>query len=610
MASFVKGESSSSSHKEEEIGGKKHHEEPVSEIPFATLGLRLRAIEDFVTSCGGEKAFSSGGSAGWIPSPLGDNTFIHDSAPDPKKALTTDDVNTKFQKPLSSSLETSYCELLQQQGSPDVGEATVFISHAWKYEFLSVLQVLRYYFQDEAETFIYFDLFSNNQHAAPNLPFEWWRDTFMGAIRRMNRVVQILSPWDKPLPFTRAWCLWEIYCAVATNSRFDVAVTPDQQNAFIETIVDDPDKYFTMLAGINVENSEASKVSDRENIFDAVKSSVGFDALNSMVSGKMRDWVLQVLDVSIADSERESQSESKADSSIMNTSSSSSIVTGIQRTWDRKRAKAIMLEKMSRYEESQAILQQCLIDFKDVSHADVRWGRTFDGIASVYWNQGKFECAQEYYEKALAAKLTCLGPQNTEVADALNGIGWCFHSLENYEGALEYFENALQTLLLCLGPDHSSVAVTYSNIGEVYYEQKNHEKALEYHEKALSIDLNSLGAYHSYVAIDYTNIASVYADQKEYSKALEYHEKSLHINLIALGKEHSIVGTAYHDIGFVFERQEAFSKALEYYEKSLHIRLNSLGEAHPDTVHVINSVNALRKRDNKNNCRSYSNSGI
>ena len=32
--------------------------------------------------------------------------------------------------------------------------------------------------------------------------------------------------------------------------------------------------------GINIKNSKVSKVSDRENIFDAVKSSVGFDALN------------------------------------------------------------------------------------------------------------------------------------------------------------------------------------------------------------------------------------------------------------------------------------------------------------------------------------------
>jgi len=221
-------------------------------VKFPSLGLTMAAIEDFMEQyCGGELELGKNGTVGWVPDPANpDGDYIKNDTPDPALPMTTDDVNIRFQKPLTEALQLSYCELLERQGSPHVGVATVFISHAWKYSFREVVKVLRYYFRDEPGTFIWFDLFSNNQHEAVTHPFLWWQNTFMEAIRKMGRVVQILSPWDKPIPFTRAWCLWEIYCAEATGSSFDVAITPDQQEAFVSATRRDTSKYLPMLADI------------------------------------------------------------------------------------------------------------------------------------------------------------------------------------------------------------------------------------------------------------------------------------------------------------------------------------------------------------------------
>ncbi len=94
----------------------------------------------------------------------------------------------------------------------------------WRLPFLALEH---HFVASQPDIYIWFDLFSNNQHKAPNLPFEWWRDTFLNAIGKIGRVVMVLSPWNNPIPFTRAWCLWEIYCAVSTESKFEVAITPD-----------------------------------------------------------------------------------------------------------------------------------------------------------------------------------------------------------------------------------------------------------------------------------------------------------------------------------------------------------------------------------------------
>ena len=104
-------------------------------VKFPSLGLTMAAIEDFMEQyCGGELELGKNGTVGWVPDPANpDGDYIKNDTPDPALPMTTDDVNIRFQKPLTEALQLSYCELLERQGSPHVGVATVFISHAWKY---------------------------------------------------------------------------------------------------------------------------------------------------------------------------------------------------------------------------------------------------------------------------------------------------------------------------------------------------------------------------------------------------------------------------------------------------------------------------------------------
>ena len=47
----------------------------------------------------------------------------------------------------------------------------------------------------------------------------------------------VLSPWDDPIPLTRAWCLYEIYSTMITPGvKFDV-VLPDAERAALKAAV-------------------------------------------------------------------------------------------------------------------------------------------------------------------------------------------------------------------------------------------------------------------------------------------------------------------------------------------------------------------------------------
>ena len=188
---------------------------PVSDadtLPFQKEGVLLSAFDEFIGECGGMDA-------------------IH--------GLSTTDVNNRFQKPLTFVHHASYCELLLKRGSNKVGIASVFISHAWKYNFIDVVNALKNKFQDNTDVYIWFDLFSNNQHAAPNLPFQWWCTTFKSAIAQFGYTVMILSPWHDPVPLTRAWCLFELYCTSETKSRFEIVMSPSDEQAFVDAITSD-----------------------------------------------------------------------------------------------------------------------------------------------------------------------------------------------------------------------------------------------------------------------------------------------------------------------------------------------------------------------------------
>ena len=138
-----------------------------------------------------------------------------------------------------------------------VGLATVFISHAWKYLFLDVVDALLYHFQHESDIIIWFDLFSNNQHKAVDLDFHWWCNTFKSAIQMFGRTVMVLAPCHDPIPLTRGWCLFELFCTADKKSKFEVAMSREHQQHFFDDMAKDGQQAMDkMLATINAEKSE------------------------------------------------------------------------------------------------------------------------------------------------------------------------------------------------------------------------------------------------------------------------------------------------------------------------------------------------------------------
>jgi hypothetical protein len=120
----------------------------------------------------------------------------------------------------------------------------------------------------------------------------------------MPSFLLVLSPWNDPIPLTRAWCLWEIFCAIDENVVLHVSLPKTERARFVKSLSRRFRVVMDTLARVQAENAEAKHVHDKEMIFAAIRRSVGgFAGINDRVKGHLREWLLATAKKAVLDME-------------------------------------------------------------------------------------------------------------------------------------------------------------------------------------------------------------------------------------------------------------------------------------------------------------------
>jgi hypothetical protein len=183
---------------------------------------------------------------------------------------TTAEFCAKIIVPLTKPFQCSAAEYSQSVRPSSIGKPIGFISHAWTYNFRALVDALISCFGKDS--FVWLDFVCCNQHKASNYPSDWWYGTFKTAISSIGKTVMVLSPWNDPIPLTRGWCIWELYCTIdSEDCEFDIVMTSESEERFVEDIDADPvDTINKMLATIDCENSQCFKEEDKTKIHTAI----------------------------------------------------------------------------------------------------------------------------------------------------------------------------------------------------------------------------------------------------------------------------------------------------------------------------------------------------
>eukprot|EP00505_MAST-04D_sp_SCG-Rhode-Island_P006188 Stramenopile-MAST_4_protein_6188 len=132
--------------------------------------------------------------------------------------MTTKDACEEIVKHDTLAARASYVDHLALTAA-----ATKFVSHAWKYTFRDIVTALETTMQ--TDDVLWFDICTVNQHQSETRDFDWWQTTFQGAVGNIGCTVLVLFPWEKPIPLTRSWCIWEVFSTLVTNARLEVVMS-------------------------------------------------------------------------------------------------------------------------------------------------------------------------------------------------------------------------------------------------------------------------------------------------------------------------------------------------------------------------------------------------
>jgi hypothetical protein len=206
--------------------------------------------------------------------------------------LTTKEICELIKK-LTLECGSSYCEMLKNRKLPYVGLANVFVSHGWDYIFVDTLKALLGKFKGkEDETIVWFDIFSHNQCSTTNREVTWWQFNFKEAINKIHHTVIVFTSMIDLYPLSRAWCLWELYCSIVTDSKLEIAVTKEAELQFIEHCYREhynSDRELTFR--VNSEKASSFNKDDQKKIHHAIKySEGGYIRLNELITAKLREF--------------------------------------------------------------------------------------------------------------------------------------------------------------------------------------------------------------------------------------------------------------------------------------------------------------------------------
>jgi len=193
-------------------------------------------------------------------------------------------------------------------------------------------------------------------------------------------------------------------------------------------------------------------------------------------------------------------------------------------------------------------------------------GAIYSTIGSNYDNLGDLNNALLYDDRALEIARDLNNQKNESVA--LNNIAEIYYKQGNYVKALEYYNKSLQ-----LASDPSSIATTYNNIAMIYSAVGDYNKAIEYLKKAMGF-AQKAGNYRG-IAQDMLNLGYTYTDLKNFQEAQYYLQKGLSM-MQKLGDQYW-EAYGFKCFGRLYLAQNQKGLAREYFTKAYNL-YKSIGD--------------------------------
>mgnify|MGYP000297470991 CR=1 FL=1 len=511
---------------------------------------------------------------------------------------TTYDFCDQYIKPITAQFKCSFLNLLQVVLLPtDVpatttgvcAQATIFVSHAWKYpnhRLLSCLVALEK--SVEKEDFFWIDTLTVTQHERPGKPergFDWWCDTFLEAIKLIGRTALVLQPYSNPEPLRRSWCLFEIFCTHKAGVKLDIVLDKNEQVQFESALLDGSFDMDDWASEIDLATAKAKFTVDEQNILAQVNSfGGGVQRLNEVVIDLLRDWFARTA------------RETTAKLSQSSVSDNETWVTGVATQGNT----ATLLHEQGNLKEAEVLYRQALettrVKLGDTHPTTLR---SMINLANLLDDKRELREAEQLSRTVVAAREEQLGGRHKDTLNAINILANILENQNKYVEAETLYRQVMNGQTVTLGADHRDTLFTMNNLADILRKQKKFVEAEKLFGTVLAANKVQFGEDHPSTLETMANYASLLVNQDRFAEAEVLQRKVLTAFRAKKGQHHQTSMLILNNLALTLERQGKLNEAEQLYRQSLTAMQRKFGAGHPHSLEVLQNLGVLQMNQEK-----------
>ncbi|KAJ3326524.1 hypothetical protein HDU76_012856 [Blyttiomyces sp. JEL0837] len=518
-------------------------------LAISPYGINVSFLHEFIKSCGGRDQLSH---------------------------LTTAEISETIIKPLTSSTNLSLCDTLLTFNRHDAIQiADVFISHAWSYKFIDMIDAIDDYITENEKSphdvYIWLDLVSNPQHGAEDRPFEWWKTTFINAIRDIKEVVLVLQPWDDPIPLRRAWCIYEIFACHLTEGTLNVAMSPKETERMLDALSEDnADGYNHMLARVSCEKSETSIVTDRDRIFKAIRELSSMENLDRLVFDVFTKSIVNKFNRQLDISKRNGI-ESDI---IRHQLSMAQILSHLSSSTE---AEVLCLDAVERCERLYGPEDHITLDAKHT-------------LVTIYTDIKQTKQSFEMATSLLTTFERIYGQNHHKTLDLLVKVGSLSTKLSHSDISILNHQDTLDKVTKLLGPENIVTISATENLVLLYYSMGRFQDCIDIGARLVEIQRRVYGEFHVHTLKFMEYLYMFNTRLGNLDKAEQLVKECYLKRKTLLGEKHLNTIITHLNWACMIDRRGRRDEAIQYYIEVIQDLKTTQGSKHVATINAISSL--------------------
>jgi len=553
---------------------------------------------------------------------------------------TTTHVNLCLIKPATKDLNGSYATTVLAGQTEYVGPPTDFASHAWRYDFAHFVNALEAEATERdtnrlaqhlepisMQRYYWNDIFVEDQNATTNKPQSYWFNAFRQAVISIGRTILVLEPLEAAIPMTRAWCVYEMFCSIASpKCELAIALAPSERVKFEAWIVKDFKRLIKIVSNVDAANSVAFMKSDQDKIHSIIRDTCpgGFDGVNKVICAGLREWLLfqgnralQEQDLQCQNPEiltrhfqlmtrvgqletllgKRTEAEkhlSLALNGLVDTAGKDDEITLLATS-----NLATLLQKCGRYSEAQKLFENIIKLRQDQLKIDMHIENE-DSMDRMIKNlRSKVNNLDINGDNNATKTLNVLLSQVQNYIISISNLALLYQKMGEFNKAEQLLKKCVGMMENLFGLQNINTIDMVANLASIMQDLKQLEEAEVLYRRVLEAKQQLLGISHPSTITTLNNLASCLFNQCKSSnnikflEALTLFEEALVSLRKVFGPQHPNTISCIGNLGWMYKSQNKFNKALPLLTRAVDLKTKSLGLNHPDTLTSIFTLASL-----------------